>query len=98
MRRAALSVLLVAAAVVLQLTVVNRLTLPGGGAPDLVLLVVIALALCGGPAAGALTGFCAGLSLDLAPPASQRGSGEREPVREPRAKPRRRNGPGGRRA
>ncbi len=71
MRRAALSVLLVAAAVVLQLTVVNRLPLPGGGAPDLVLLVVIAIGLCGGPAAGSLAGFCAGLSLDLAPPASQ---------------------------
>jgi rod shape-determining protein MreD len=71
MRRAALSALLVGAALLLQLTVVNRLPLPGGGAPDLVLLVAIALALCGGAEAGMLTGFCAGLSLDLAPPAGQ---------------------------
>jgi rod shape-determining protein MreD len=71
MRRAVLSALLVAAALVLQLTVVNRLALPGGGTPDLVLLVVVALGLAGGPVAGALTGFCAGLSLDIAPPASQ---------------------------
>ncbi len=70
MRRAILSALLVAAAIVLQLTVVNRLALPGGGEPDLVLLVVVALGLCGGPVPGALTGFAAGLCLDLAPPAS----------------------------
>ena len=71
MRRAALSAILVALAVVLQLTVINRLPLPGGGSPDLVLLVVIALAMCGGPVPGAITGFCAGLCLDLAPPGSQ---------------------------
>jgi rod shape-determining protein MreD len=70
MRRAVLSAAVIAVALVLQLTLVNRLTLPGGGAPDLVLLVVVALGLYGGPAAGALTGFCAGLALDLAPPAS----------------------------
>ena len=70
MRRAVLSAILLAAALVLQLTVVNRLPLPGGGAPDLVLLTVVALGLCGSPAAGAVTGFCAGLGLDLAPPGS----------------------------
>ncbi len=69
MRRAILSAILLAAALVLQLTVVNRLPLPGTG-PDLVLLAVVALGLRGGPAAGALTGFCAGLGLDLAPPGS----------------------------
>ena len=71
MRRAALSALLLAAALVLQLTVVNRLQLPGGSTPDLVLLMVIAIALCGGPETGMIAGFCGGLSLDLAPPASQ---------------------------
>jgi rod shape-determining protein MreD len=71
MRRAALSALVLAIALVLQLTVVNRLPLPGGSAPDLVLLAVVALALCGGPELGMIAGFCGGLSLDLAPPASQ---------------------------
>src|SRR5260370_14937409 len=70
MKRALLSAAAVLAALVLQLTVVNRLPWPGGGTPDLVLLVVVALALCGSPASGALTGFLAGLSLDIAPPAS----------------------------
>src|SRR6266581_3132340 len=69
MRRLALSVIAVAAALVLQLTVVDRLPLPGGG-PDLVLLAVVALGLTGGPMAGLLTGFLAGLALDIAPPAS----------------------------
>jgi rod shape-determining protein MreD len=68
-RRAILSPALLAAALVLQLTVVNRLPLPGTG-PDLVLLTVVALSLCGGPAAGAVTGFGAGLALDIAPPGS----------------------------
>ncbi len=69
MRRAVLSPVLLTAALLLQLTVVNRLPLPGTG-PDLVLLAVVALGLCGGPAAGAVTGFGAGLGLDLAPPGS----------------------------
>jgi rod shape-determining protein MreD len=70
MRRLALSVAAVMAAVVLQLTLVDRLPLPGGGTPDLVLIVVVALGLTGGPVAGMLTGFWAGLALDVAPPAS----------------------------
>jgi rod shape-determining protein MreD len=65
-----LSAAVLGIALMLQLTVVNRLPLPGGGAPDLVLLTVVALGLCGGPAGGALTGFCAGLALDIAPPGS----------------------------
>jgi rod shape-determining protein MreD len=68
-RRLILSVVLVAVALAAQLTIVNRLALPGGGGPDLVLLVVVALALTGGPLAGTLTGFLAGLALDVAPPA-----------------------------
>jgi rod shape-determining protein MreD len=69
-RRAALSVVVLAAALVLQLSVVNRLPLPGDGPPDLVLLVVVALGLCARPSTGAVTGFCAGLGLDIAPPGS----------------------------
>ena len=70
MRRAVLSAAGIIAALVLQLTVVNRLPWPGGAAPDLVLLVVVALGLYGSPAAGAVTGFLAGLGLDIAPPGS----------------------------
>ena len=49
MRRVVLPVVLLLAALVLQLTVLDRLPLPGGVAPDLVLLVVVALALSSGP-------------------------------------------------
>jgi rod shape-determining protein MreD len=58
------------AAVVVQLTVVNRLPLPGGTAPDLVLLLVTAVAVSTGPMTGLLTGFAGGLALDIAPPAT----------------------------
>jgi rod shape-determining protein MreD len=67
-RRLLLSVLLVLAAIVLQLTVLDRLPLPGDVSPDLVLLVVVALALSSGPMSGMITGFLAGLALDVAPP------------------------------
>lgn len=67
--RVVLSGLLVLTAAVLQVTVVNRLPLPGTG-PDLVLLVVIGLALVCGPTAGAAIGFGAGLLVDLMPPAT----------------------------
>jgi rod shape-determining protein MreD len=69
MRRAALAAGAVVVALVLQLSLVDRLPLPGG-TPDLVLVVVVALGLTGGPMAGLLTGFWAGLALDIAPPAS----------------------------
>jgi rod shape-determining protein MreD len=68
--RAVISFVVVAVTVVLQLTIVNRIAFPGGAGPDLVLLVVAALALAGGPMAGVLTGFLAGLALDIAPPGS----------------------------
>ena len=56
-------------AVVAQLTVVNRLPLPGGDAPDLVLLLVAAVAVVTSNAMTAmLTGFAGGLALDIAPP------------------------------
>jgi rod shape-determining protein MreD len=67
-RRAWLAPVLIAAALLLQLTVLNGLRLPGGGGPDLVLVLVAALALAQGPLAGAIIGFAAGLCLDLAPP------------------------------
>lgn len=60
---------LVASALVVQLTVLDTLPFPGGSAPDLVLLVVVAIALASGPLAGLASGFCGGLALDLAPPA-----------------------------
>ena len=68
--RAIISLVVVAVTVVLQLTIVDRIAFPGGAGPDLVLLVVAALALAGGPMAGVLTGFLAGLALDVAPPGS----------------------------
>jgi rod shape-determining protein MreD len=68
--RAVISIILVAVTVVFQLTVVDRIAFPGGAGPDLVLLMVAALALAGGPMAGVLTGFLAGLALDVAPPGS----------------------------
>ena len=64
---AALTVALFAA-VIAQLTVVNRLSLPGGDAPDLVLLLVTAVAVLASPLTGALAGFAGGLALDVAPP------------------------------
>ena len=70
MRRFLISCAVIAVALLAQLTFINRLTLPGGAGPDLVLLAVVALSLTGGPLAGLLTGFLAGLALDIAPPAS----------------------------
>jgi len=58
------------AAVVAQLTIVNRLPLPGGDAPDLVLLLVAAVAAVSTPLIGAVTGFFGGLGLDVAPPST----------------------------
>jgi rod shape-determining protein MreD len=68
--RALISLVVVAVTVVFQLTVVDRIAFPGGSGPDLVLLAVVALALASGPMAGTLTGFLAGLALDVAPPGS----------------------------
>ena len=70
MRRFLISCAVIAVALLAQLTFINRLVLPGGAGPDLVLLAVVALSLTGGPLAGLLTGFVAGLALDIAPPAS----------------------------
>jgi rod shape-determining protein MreD len=67
-RRTLIGVLVLALAVPVQLVIVNRLSLPGGGLPDLVLLTVTALGVLNGPLAGMLAGFCGGLALDIAPP------------------------------
>ncbi len=70
MRRVAFAAALLLLAILVQLTVFGNLRLPGGGGPDLVLVVVVALALTGGPVEGMLGGFLAGLALDVAPPAT----------------------------
>ncbi|WP_026123832.1 rod shape-determining protein MreD [Nocardiopsis chromatogenes] len=67
--KGAVTALLVAAAVLAQAALVNRLPLPWGVGPDLVVLAVVATALRSGPAGAAVTGFCAGLAVDLLPPA-----------------------------
>ncbi|GAA3760040.1 rod shape-determining protein MreD [Streptomyces tremellae] len=66
--RILLSAALVVVALVLQVSVLARLHLPGA-VPDLMLLVVLALAFVYGHVGGALVGFGAGLLTDLAPPA-----------------------------
>ena len=68
MRRVWLAPVLVAIALILQLTVIDGLHLPRGGEPDLVLVLVVALAMAGGPVPGMVTGFAAGFSVDIAPP------------------------------
>ncbi len=70
MRKAWFAPVLVIAAIMVQLTVVNGLRLPGGGVPDVVLVLVAALAVAQGPLWGAVIGFGAGLCLDIAPPGS----------------------------
>ncbi|MFF4171166.1 rod shape-determining protein MreD [Streptomyces sp. NPDC001744] len=66
--RILLSAALIVVALVVQVSVLARLQLPGA-VPDLVLLTVVALALVYGHVTGALAGFSAGLLADLAPPA-----------------------------
>ncbi|WP_030547259.1 rod shape-determining protein MreD [Streptomyces albus] len=68
LNRILLSAALVVVALVIQVSVLARLQLPGA-VPDLTLLVVLGLALVYGHVSGALIGFSAGLLADLAPPA-----------------------------
>ncbi len=51
-------------ALLIQTTVVARLPLPGA-APDLMLVLVVAFAIVEGPLSGLVTGFVAGLLVDL---------------------------------
>ena len=68
MRRRLVVVAFVLTGLLVQATLVNRLPLPAGR-PDLLVIVVIALALVAGPAYGAVLGFAAGLAADVLPPA-----------------------------
>lgn len=67
--RWALVLALLLTALLLQLTVLPLLGLPGA-TPDLLLVVVSALGWAGGEVRGAVAGFVAGLALDLVPPAT----------------------------
>ena len=58
---------LVLAAVIVELTLLSRLGLPGA-TPDLVIVTVVAISLAMGPVQGAMAGFVAGVLLDVAPP------------------------------
>ncbi|MFJ9622059.1 rod shape-determining protein MreD [Streptomyces sp. NPDC101181] len=68
LNRTLLSTVLVVVALVIQVSVLARLQLPGA-VPDLLLLTVLGLAFVYGHVSGALIGFGAGLLADLAPPA-----------------------------
>jgi rod shape-determining protein MreD len=54
--------------VLIELTLLSRLDLPGA-TPDLVIVLVVAIALAMGPTQGAVAGFAAGVLIDVAPPA-----------------------------
>lgn len=66
--RTAATAILVVLAVSLQVGLLSHVSV-GGVVPDLMLLVVVAVALVHGPRHAAVVGFAAGLALDLAPPA-----------------------------
>ncbi|MFI2640127.1 rod shape-determining protein MreD [Kitasatospora sp. NPDC018614] len=68
LNRILLSTALVVVALVIQVSVLARLHLPGA-VPDLLLLTVLGLAMVYGHVGGALVGFGAGLLADIAPPA-----------------------------
>ncbi|MFI6682312.1 rod shape-determining protein MreD [Streptomyces sp. NPDC050485] len=68
LNRVILSAALIVIALVIQVSVLARLQLPGA-VPDLMLLTVLGLALVYGHVGGAFVGFGAGLLADLAPPA-----------------------------
>jgi rod shape-determining protein MreD len=67
MRHAAFCALALAT-VLVQVVLVDGLPLPGGAVPDIALVLVVIAGLTQGPVTGMLTGFVAGLGLDLAPP------------------------------
>jgi rod shape-determining protein MreD len=54
--------------VIVELTLLSRLDLPGA-TPDLVVVTVVAIGLSMGPTQGAVAGFSAGILVDIAPPA-----------------------------
>jgi rod shape-determining protein MreD len=67
-RRMLLAAACIITALLVQVVVVDRLHLPAG-APDLLLVVVVSLALVWGPSYGAVAGFVAGFVADILPPA-----------------------------
>ncbi len=67
-RQAVVIFVVVFSAVIIQITLLSRLGLPGA-TPDLVVVSVVALALAMGPTQGATAGFAAGILLDMSPPA-----------------------------
>jgi rod shape-determining protein MreD len=67
-RRIVVCVAVLVTAIAVQLVVLSRLQLPGV-APNLVLVAIVALAMAYGSLTGGVCGFCAGLALDIAPPA-----------------------------
>lgn len=67
-RRGLLVTALLVTSVLVELTLLTRLGLPGA-TPPLVLVTVAGIALTMGPGAGSVSGFAAGLILDLVPPA-----------------------------
>jgi len=67
--RFVLAGVLLLTALMLELVVVARWSLPGA-TPDLLLVVVVGLAVVRGPVMGAGAGFAGGLMLDVAPPAA----------------------------
>ena len=66
-RQALVIGVVVFAAVIIELTLLSRLGLPGA-TPYLVVVTVVALALAMGPTQGATAGFAAGILIDMAPP------------------------------
>ena len=66
--RRLVSTAFVLTALLVQVTILNRIPLPNGR-PDLIVLVVVALALVRGPEYGAVLGFMSGLAVDVVPPA-----------------------------
>src|SRR5258707_1762593 len=70
MRHVVTCMVLALVAVLLQVMLMDGVPLPGGSVPDIALALVVALGLTQGPATGMLTGFFAGLDLDLVSPAS----------------------------
>lgn len=69
LRRTVLQAIVVLLAYLAQVSIVDRVPLPGGR-PDLLVLCVVAFALVGGPQQGAAVGFCAGLAADVLPPSA----------------------------
>jgi len=66
--RTGMVAIVIVLAVVLQVAVLNLIAV-NGVVPNLALVVVVAASVARGPQFGATVGFCAGLLLDLAPPA-----------------------------